>query len=349
MSKTLIQQIKESGNLDKFVGGPGDENSTGEPVGIGKSEEPKNEPAKSEVKTEKEGKPVAKTGGETPPGKTTEEKHPAQIAQEEQDQKEREEAEKAKKTAKTGEVIEPGAAPSFKFKNQEEAEKAALEGQKKISEQGNQIAAQNRELKDLRDKFSKEADREFVSKTIKETTEALAKLDPEDPELITRQTEILFESNQKMLDHKLETFSLKHGTTSPAKSPETIKNDQLLQWDQQVTDYLKTAQLTEPEHKELFWMSFDHLLATDPEFKALANKTEGFGDNEPTKKVVARVKKLIGWTQENLRRVEEENRQASLDNEPLGRGAKKIDTAPEERKPRTLAQAMKDAKGAHRL
>jgi hypothetical protein len=331
MGKTIIQEMYEAGELNKFEGGPEDSDLLGEPVTPAGSEKPKVEKPASDVKPAKEEKPAV------------EDKHPAQIAQEEEDRKEKE------LVAKAGE-LKPAAAPQFKFKNQEEAEKAATTAQQKITEQGQQLSTQKRELDELKKKFSIEADKEFVSKITQETSELLSKVDPEDPEFMKKQTQILIDTNQKMLDHRLEKLSADNPQSPPVK-PSNAQSPEITfqEADRQVTDYLKQQNLDAPEHKELFWMSYDYLKATDPEFMALAVKTENFGDNPATNKIVDRVKKLVGMTEEKLKKINSDNHEASLETEALGRGAKKIDTVVEDAKPKTMTEQILEANKSRRF
>lgn len=224
-----------------------------------------------------------------------------------------------------------------KYATLEDAEKAAAEAEKRAQESAQQIAELRTQYTEAQKKLD-EAQRANLAETQKQTiaklkAAALAeiqKLDPNDPNLMAKEIDILAEMTAS-IQRELGGQAIKE---VEAKTENARRYDETLG---RIKTRLTREGFDADKHLELFLMVNDNLTVTQRGYSQLK-------EDEAYQQVFGKMRELTGFTAEKLKEIADANNKVRRDAHALPRGGNIPPTRETERRPKTLSEQIKEAR-----
>lgn len=215
----------------------------------------------------------------------------------------------------------------YRFKTQEEAEKAYEEAQRLMTRATTRAKEIERQLMDAQ-KHLEEDDQKALAKLTEEATNKIRGLDNDDPDIEAKQLTILTDLQAKIAARATES------TAKRVISEQIKAREEAQAANRRIHELLSEQKLDTPEHFELFHHLLVRVMDERPDFDELP-------DSEQFNLVFNRMKPLIGLTEERLQEISNQNNAAKNAASPMGRGgtSQPLGTAPSE--PTTLTQQLR--------
>lgn len=196
----------------------------------------------------------------------------------------------------------------YRFKTQEEAEKAYEEAQRLMTRATTRTREIERQLTAAQ-KTLKEDDQKVLAKLTAEATKKIRGIPQDDPELEAKQLEILSELQANIAAHTSESTA-KRIFAEQIKQREEMEAANTI-----IHNRLAEHELDTPAHFDLFIQLLRQTMDEhgEQEFNAL-DETKQF------ELVFSRMKPLIGFTEERLKKISEKNDEVRKSAAAMGRG-----------------------------
>jgi len=202
--------------------------------------------------------------------------------------------------------------------------------QAKISEQGNKIAQLESELARIRSESSQVDDKAFKAKLLKEAGQKLAALKEDDPDLTTKQLEIMVDMADQLSERRAQIASTKAVTEGTERQRQEAARNTLI--DAKLTEAGFDVEKN-PRFRAQFYRTLDVLYAEDRTgFAALS-------PDEQWTKVLDDMRAMWELTGGKVQQIADANKEGKEKAKILGRGGQMPKSTDEQ--PMSMAQQLK--------
>ena len=228
--------------------------------------------------------------------------------------------------------------PTYRFKSQEDAEKAETEAKQRMHQATNEAATLRKKLAEVEAARDTRSTEEYLESATREMHRELRANPDNDPELAQKEAAIMLKHNAKIAQRIAEGVVSKQQAAAQQAGEDRVQQvRQGEATEKLITDRLATEGLTRPSHRRLFDAVLAGVRETTPGFVSLTTE-EQFG------LVLTPMYDMLGMTTEQLQALAKKNDEARRNATVLRSGGKGPAPSGAPEKPKTMGELMDDVR-----